>query len=199
MPRHLDAEARRAQLGEAVWQVILDQGVAAVSVRTVAAQAGLAVGSLRHVFPTRAQLVEFSAQLMVDRAVARIAATPPIDDPRANALSLVEQLLPLTPDSRAEFEVNLALFAEAPAVPGLVPIRDRAHQLIHGLCRRLVATLAGAESEGAAARLHALIDGLGFHLLHRPAGQDADWAVSIIEDEIARIAGRRVADGRRKR
>ena len=59
MSRSIDLTARKAQLAEAVWQVILDRGISAVSVRTVAEQAGLVVGSLRHVFPTRAELLAY--------------------------------------------------------------------------------------------------------------------------------------------
>jgi AcrR family transcriptional regulator len=198
MPRHIDLDARKAQLAEAVWRVILDQGISAVSVRTVAAQAGLAVGSLRHVFPTRAQLMEFSAELMVQRATDRIQAVPAGGSPEAYALAVITELLPVQADSRAEFEVNLALLGESAALPGLVAIRDHAHQEIGRLCRRLVALVAGSGTRrggppgGAdqdARRLHALIDGLAFHLLHRPAGEDAAWALALIRAELARISG----------
>ena len=39
MPRTIDHDARRAELAEAVWRVILHRGIGAVSVRTVAAEA----------------------------------------------------------------------------------------------------------------------------------------------------------------
>ncbi|MDR1189718.1 MAG: TetR family transcriptional regulator C-terminal domain-containing protein [Bifidobacteriaceae bacterium] len=203
MPRHIDLDARKAQLAEAVWQVILDQGISAVSVRTVAAQAGLVVGSLRHVFPTRAQLIEFSAELMVERATMRVQAVPAGDDPEAYALAVIAELLPLEPHSRAEFEVNLALLAESTALPGLVAIRDHAHQEIGHLCRHLVTLLRQSAEMGTvpissdpdrdggigrdAQRLHALIDGLAFHLLHCPVDADPTWALDLIRDELARI------------
>ncbi|MDR1117875.1 MAG: TetR/AcrR family transcriptional regulator [Bifidobacteriaceae bacterium] len=207
MPRRIDLDARKAQLAEAVWQVILGQGIAAVSVRTVAAQAGLAVGSLRHVFPTRAQLIEFSAGLMVERATERIQAVPADGGPEAYALAVIAELLPLQADSRAEFEVNLALLAESAALPGLVAIRDHAHQEIARLCERLVAlvrrpgdaaAVPGSADPGRndcaadARRLHALIDGLAFHLLHGPAGEDPAWALDLIRAELAWI-GRQTA------
>jgi AcrR family transcriptional regulator len=194
MPRRIDLDARKALLAEAVWQVILSQGISAVSVRTVAQQAGLVVGSLRHVFPTRAQLIEFSAELMVERATARILAVPPSDSAEDYALAVISELLPLTPNSRAEFEINVALLAESPALPGLMIIRDHAHEQIGLLCRRLVESLRptapedpAMKAQADAQRLHALIDGLAFHLLHRPASEDPAWALNLIRAELSRL------------
>ena len=190
MPRTIDRDARKAQLAEAVWRVIVERGIGAVSVRTVAAEAGVAVGSLRHLFPTRTELLEFSAELMVDRATARILALP-VGDPREHALDVLRQLLPLTPDSRAELEVNIALIAEAPALPGLARIRDEADRALAGACLGLVERLAGRVADDAlrqeALRLHALVDGLAVHLLVR--GGDPGWALAVLRDEVDRLAG----------
>ncbi|UOQ59775.1 TetR family transcriptional regulator [Leucobacter rhizosphaerae] len=200
MPRRIDLEQRKAQLAEAVWRTILERGIGAVSVRTVADAAGIAVGSLRHVFPTRTELLSFSAELMVQRATDRIVAAPRSGDPERDAVALLSHLLPLEPDSRAELEVNIALIAEAPATPELVPIRDQAARAILGLCRRLVESLApGLPATRAALesrRLHALLDGLALHILAETETESADaeapdprdWAVRILREEIARIA-----------
>lgn len=51
VPRTIDRDARKEQLAEAVWRVVRERGIGAVSVRTVAEEAGVVVGSLRHVFP----------------------------------------------------------------------------------------------------------------------------------------------------
>lgn len=61
MPRRIDLDERREHLAQAVWTIIRERGIGAVSVRVVAAEAGVAVGSLRHVFPTRTELLQFSA------------------------------------------------------------------------------------------------------------------------------------------
>lgn len=190
MPRSIDLAARKAQLAEAVWQVILDRGISAVSVRTVAEQAGLVVGSLRHVFPTRAELLSFSAELMVQRATERVLATPRSDDPQRYARDVIARLLPLDPDSRAELEVNLALVAECPAQPSLRDIRDHAHAQLLEVCVRLVELLTGRqrgrELEITARRLHAIVDGLALHLLHGDG--DEEGALAIVSEEIGRIA-----------
>lgn len=209
MPRRIDIDRRKAQLAEAVWGIIRERGIGAVSVRSVADAAGVAVGSLRHVFPTRTELLSFSAELMVHRATERILAAPRSGDPAEDAVSLLSHLLPLEPDSRAELEVNIALIAEAPAIPELVPIRDQAAHAIFGLCSRLVAALAPDVDEARrvweARRLHALLDGLALHILAEPdtaeggsRDRDSDldpgrgrgsWGVQVLREEIARIEG----------
>lgn len=192
MSRTIDKEARKAQLAEAVWQVILDEGIGAVSVRTVAERAGVVVGSLRHIFPTRAELVVFSAELMVKRATERLLAIKPDDDVREYVFTIVKQLLPLDPDSRAEFEINLALFAEGTAVEGLVDIRQDANRQLADLFVRLVEMLTGErdtpESLQQSRRLHALVDGFAFHILHQPEMEDTSWALDILWAEINSLA-----------
>lgn len=191
MPKMMDWDKRKEQLAAAVWQVILDHGIGAVSVRSVAQQAGVAVGSLRHVFPTRAELMEFSARLMVQRATERIYALPRFDDDLQYALEVAKQLLPLTSDSRAELEINLALIAETPALPQLGAIRDHAHQQLEEGCVQLVEMLQGRPRDKRllreARRLHALIDGLAIHVLQQSVSVDHDWAVDIVRRELARI------------
>lgn len=188
----MDRADRKARLAQAVWQVIQDRGIAAVSVRSVAEQAGVAVGSLRHLFPTRAELLEFSAELMAQGAQERIRSIPPMQDARQYALEVVKHLLPLEPDSRTELEVNIALIAESPALPHLVSIRDRAYQELAEGCVSLVEMLAGRPRDTEiiehALRLHAIVDGLAIHLLMHPTSEDPGWATDIARSEIARIA-----------
>ena len=189
----IDREARKAQLAEAVWQLVRDRGIGAVSVRSVAERAGVVVGSLRHVFPTRAELLRFSAELMVQRATARIRAVPRSGDDQQYALEVVKHLLPLEPDSRAELEVNIALIAESPALPELVHVRDLAHRELAEACTQLVEMLArrprDPQLEQRGRRLHAIIDGLAIHLLMHPPSEDVGWALDIVRGELAEIAG----------
>lgn len=190
MPKRIDREQRKAELAEAVWRVVRERGIAAVSVRSVAEEASVVVGSLRHVFPTRAELLEFSAELMVQRAGERIQAIPRGEDDSLYVLEVLTQLLPLEPESRAEMEVNIALIAEAPALPELMAIRDEAHRQLGEACVNYVELLLRRPRDAhiiqQARRLHAIIDGLAMHLLHSPS-HDNDWAIDILRDELAHL------------
>jgi AcrR family transcriptional regulator len=187
----IDREARKEELAQALWTVIVQRGVGAVSVRSVAAQAGVAVGSLRHVFPTRTELIVFSAELMLHRAEQRIIAVPALPRPVDHALRIARELLPLTPDTRAELQVNLALFAEAPAVPALTAVRDHTQHALAGLYTRLVTLVAPhlppKATRRAADRLGALTDGLALRLLAAPGFPEAE-ALALLREEFTRTA-----------
>lgn len=198
MPSRINREARKAELAEAAWRVILRSGVSAVSVRTVADEAGLAVGSLRHVFPTRTELLVFSAELMMERANERIRNLPQQGSAEEYVLAVVKNLVPFTEQTRAEMDVNIALVAEATAVPELKALRDSAHEQIAVACIRLAAMLREEDtedpSEGATRngrRLHALADGLALHLMHRAESEDLELAVELLQEEIRSIAAGR--------
>ncbi|WP_053004889.1 TetR family transcriptional regulator C-terminal domain-containing protein [Kocuria sp. SM24M-10] len=129
---------------------------------------------------------------MVQRATDRIVALPSSGDAQQYALDVLMQLLPLDPHSRAELEVNIALVAEAPALPELVTIRNHAYQQLGEGCTRLVELLTGRPRDEhilhQARRLHALIEGLALHLLMQFPSEDSVWAIEILREELARIA-----------
>lgn len=196
MPARIDRDARKAELAEAAWRVILTSGVSAVSVRTVAEEAGLAVGSLRHVFPTRTELLVYSAQLMMDRVHERIGSLPRHGSTEDYVLEVIKNLMPFTEQTRAEMDVNVALIAEATAVPELKTLRDTAHDQLAFACIRLAALLReeapdtpGTEATRNGQRLHAVADGLALHLMHRDAPEDKDRAMEILRGEIRTISG----------
>lgn len=172
--------------------MILDRGVGAVSIRTVANQAGVVVGSLRYVFPSRAELLTFSAELVVRRVSERLRAVPERSDALEYAVDVIAQLLPLDAERRAEIEVNLALFGEAPAETALLGIRDHAHRELQAASMGLVRLVSG-DSLGIdrlcvlARRLHALVDGLALHLLHVEPGE-GEWALALVREELEAIA-----------
>ncbi len=173
--------------------MILSQGVSAVSIRSVAAEAGVVVGSLRHVLPTRTDLLVASAERMIDVVTARIRALPDAP-PEQRALAVLAEVMPLDPLRRAELEVNVALIAEGAAEPALVPIRDAAHAGMAAMCRGVVLALAGdgADADGMRARrLHALVDGLSLQLLHAPEDAATDWALDVLRAELVALSAAR--------
>ena len=167
-------DERRNVLAEAVWRVVLREGLANASVRTVAVEAGLSAGSLRHVFASQSELHAYAMRLVTARIRTRVEALPPTDDPRRWAGAVLEQLLPLDAGRRAESQVWLAFSAAALVDPGLRALRDEGWDLLAEVCRTLLARCAdagrlapGLEAGPEAARLHALVDGLLLHgVLH---------------------------------
>jgi AcrR family transcriptional regulator len=187
MPRQVDPERRRAELAEAVWTVIRRDGLQRASVRNVAREAGLSMGSLRHYFATQSELLCFAMHLVGDRARERVRRLPPATDPRQAAEQLLHQLVPLDDERRAESEVWLAFTGAALADPEQRAIHAQIHDQIRGACASALTLLAdaGQTADGLdlsleAARLHALVDGLAVHATMRPANLPPARVVAIL-------------------
>lgn len=182
-----------------MWRLILSRGLEGVSVRTVAKEAGLSTGALRHYFAGQSDVLTFAMQLVIDRVRARVQALEPQPDAGATVLRAVEELLPLDAERRAEAEVWLAFTVRAQTDPALRALRDTSYELLQDLCQRLVEALRQDDPgtdpdlrvEGE--RLYALIDGLVVHCVIRP-----DRATpSLMRDVIARHLSELTGSGRR--
>ncbi|GAA0598806.1 TetR family transcriptional regulator [Kribbella sandramycini] len=168
MPRVVDVDERRALLAAAVWRVIHREGLANASVRKVAAEAQVSMGSLRHYFSTQNQLLQFSLQAVGERVTQRLATLDLTGTPRQVAELVALELLPLDADRRAEVEIWIAFSAATLTDPDLRALSDQSHEALHTLLRTLVADLLPPNSPDQdldleTDRLHALIDGLALH------------------------------------
>lgn len=188
MPKVVDVDARRTELGEAVWRVILRDGLDRASVRNVAHEAGLSMGSLRHYFGSQTELLAFAMRLVTERARRRIEALDLASLGSRRAVELVlSEVLPLDAGRRVEAEVWLALTGKALVEPTLRILRNKADNGLRELCgwsiRALVESGQGApglhvglETE----RLYAVIDGLTVHAVVRPESAPAGVVTAVL-------------------
>ena len=196
MPRHVDPDDRRAHVGAAVWRLIRAQGLAGVSVRNAAKEAELSTGSLRHYFATQSDLLAFAMQLVIDRVRDRVQAVG-VDvesDPRGTVRRVIDELLPLDDDRRAEAEVWFAFTAFAQTEPRLRAVRDESYEQLEGLCRDLVVILVGdtpgVDLPTEAERLYALVDGLVLHCVVRPDRATAELMHAVVDRHLAELVRR---------
>ena len=187
MPKVVDHEQRRRELGHAVWRVIRRDGGDHASVRTVAEEAGWSPGALRHYFATQSELLAFAMRLVVERIEARIAGLDRAADPRQAVEQVLHELLPLDDERRAENEVWLAFTARALTDPELRVQHDEVHDALHQACASAIDTLAaagpadtGTATALQAERLHALTDGLAVHTALRPDLMRPDHIVAVM-------------------
>jgi AcrR family transcriptional regulator len=170
MPKQVDHPGRRTVVIEALWRVVRRAGIHAVSVRSVAAEAGMSPSAMRHYFSSQDDLLTFALEAVVERVTARLrAATEPLEGARG-ARFLLEQFLPLDDDRQAETEVYLAFIGRAQVEPRLRAIRDRTDADTR---RAMLIALRLLDEGGAlgtgrdpgqeADRLYALVDGLAMH------------------------------------
>lgn len=198
MPKVVDPAERRLMLAEAVWRVIRRDGLAQASVRNVAREAGLSMGSLRHYFASQSELMVFAFQMVVDRIESRLARMRPEPDPRRRAQRVLAELLPLDDERRAENEIWLAFTSQAMVDPALRAMRDEGYEALLGGCRALVAGLSAAglaptDISAEAERLHALLDGLAVHAAMRPERHPAGSLTAAITRHLDALATERAA------
>jgi AcrR family transcriptional regulator len=140
MTRSSDLEERRHAVTEAAWRVLVRDGLPALTVRKVAAEAGLPASSLRYVFPSQSSLREGAAQLVLDRIRPRLrdlASGAGVDDVR----DLLLGFLPLDEERRTEMEAYLTLGTAAMTDPALRLAQSETQLLVRGACRQAVVAL----------------------------------------------------------
>ncbi len=173
MPKIVDHAERRNEIAAALWRVIARDGMAGASARSVAAEAGWSLGSVRHYFSTQQALLHFAAAAMFDsiggRAQTILQDLPP---GAGRSRALIEQLLPLDTERTGEVRAWLAVLVEPGDDPFLAAMRDTAWRGTRRLARTVVADVTQPQTVGVgddplpepleaeAASLHAWIDGL---------------------------------------
>jgi AcrR family transcriptional regulator len=187
VPKIVDHEQRREDLGDAVWRVIRRDGVDGASVRRVAQEASCSPGSLRHYFASQSELIAFAMRLVVDRIEDRIAALATPEDPREAVEHVLFELLPLDDQRRAENEVWLAFAGRALIDPALRTYLEEIDDALRAACTSAIARLVGAgrahpdiDEPLEAERLHALLDGLALHTATRPDHMSPQRIIAVV-------------------
>jgi TetR/AcrR family transcriptional repressor of bet genes len=176
MPKVVDHEERRAELGAAVWRLASRDGLEAVTVRRVAEEAGWSTGAVVHYFSDKEELLLFAFRTVADRVGRRLAAAAErTDEPLELARTWLVQGLPLDAERQAEVRVWFAFLGLALARPELA----RAQRLTYRAWRGRVAALlqeaqrrgqirADVDCSAAAAALVAVVDGLAVQATFEP-------------------------------
>ena len=186
MPKIVNHDKRREQLAEAAWRVIRREGLEGVTVRSVADEAGMSLGSLRHYFVTQSELLAFSMRMVSDRVNQRIAKLPFNGDPRHDIELVIGEIMPLDEERLAESEVWISFTGRAMVDPTFRALSLEVHESLYDGFRRMINVLIqlkltdeGIDAELETRRLHALVDGLVIHSITNAERHDPDemWRV----------------------
>jgi AcrR family transcriptional regulator len=200
VPKIVDAGARRQDVVQAVLRIIAVDGLERASLREVADEAGLAVGSVRHYFAGSDELLAFSFGAVVDRIVSRLqrllpavdGAVPGSPAHRQAVLTLLGGMLPLDQDSAVEACAWLAFKNAARIRPFLAAVADRSHREVAAVVGSVVASLQPDEPQEnlvvEAERLLATLDGLCMHALLQPGWMTAQMCGDVLERHLDGLA-----------
>ena len=201
VPKIVDAEARRQDVVEAVLRIIAVDGLERASLREVADEAGLAVGSVRHYFAGSDELLLYSFTTVVERIVGRLEAalpavharTPNSPAHRAAVLTLLSEFLPLD-EQRAMDACAWAAFRNAARIrPFLAGVADRSHREVAVVVGGVISTLLPDDEPQQtlvveAERLLATLDGLCMHALLQPVWMTAGMCADVLERHLDGLA-----------
>ncbi len=170
-----DLEQRRVDVSDAACRVLARDGLGALSVRGVAAEAGLPPSTVRYVFPTQAAMREHAITLVFDRTRERIDAIPVGLPDAETARRILVELLPLDDERVVELDVYLALGNAALTDDALRPALDRVVAEMRAWCEPDRRAGRGARGRPRRRGLSAarLVDGLCVHVTRLAPGSPA--------------------------
>ncbi|MEQ4306164.1 TetR/AcrR family transcriptional regulator [Plantactinospora sp. B6F1] len=171
MPRKVDHEQRRRRIAEAVWTIVALRGLEAVSLRDIAAEAGVSLGQVQHYFRTKEQVLRYAGQRLVELAGEELrrslAARPEPPSPRSTIRAIAEQTVPATPERRLGAAVWYAFVTRAVTAPELAALIREAWAGTHALitdevraAQRARQVATGLDPAELAATLQTVVDGL---------------------------------------
>jgi AcrR family transcriptional regulator len=202
MPKFVDAALRRQEVVEAVFRIVAADGLERASLREVADEAELAVGSVRHYFASSDELLTHSFGVVVDRIVGRLTAAderlaetqPGTPEHHQGVLTLLGELLPLDDERAVDACVWMAFKNAARTKPFLAAEADRSHRAVAAIVGRLVMEVSSAANTGTvdqqrlvteAERLLATLDGLTMHALLQPEWMTAQMCGDVLESHLS--------------
>lgn len=184
VPKLVDHDVRRREIAQAVWAVIAERGIEGVTLRSVAAEAGVSVGRIQHYYASREELVRDSCRELLKAAAQRFEA---VDDttPVEKLRRLVLGRIPTTPEFAIGTSIWLAYEAKSVDDPVIAELVQRGHA--GGV--REAATLLGecgvTDASAVALRLMATAEGLAIRVL--VGGLEPRGATGLLENLIAEV------------
>ncbi|WP_087484206.1 TetR/AcrR family transcriptional regulator [Brachybacterium massiliense] len=177
------ASSPRSALVATMIAVVAEQGFEGLTVRAVAARAGVSPGSVQHHFPSKSAMLDAALDAIAQAAAARGGELEAIADPSQRLHALVDLLVPDGADHAAT-RVWLAVAARA----GIDPSTQESYRRLWASLRdqvRLLIAAASGRLEGAqevSAELIALVDGLALSVVAE--GQEPEAARRLVHRRV---------------
>ncbi|GIN89025.1 TetR/AcrR family transcriptional regulator [Siminovitchia terrae] len=194
MPKIVDHEKQKQRVAEAAWRVIREEGMEQATVRKIAEEAGMSVGSLRYYFSSQSELFAFSMNLVSERVKERIRSISFSGPPRESMKLLLKELLPMDEEKRFEGEVWFAFTAKALSDKSLLSLSQQVYRELRSVMALIINSLVDQglalpdlNAELETERLYALIDGLAIHGTLEPGQVTPDLMENIVTAHLKSI------------
>ncbi len=184
-------ESPQERLLDALVSITAERGLDQVSIREVAAEAGVSVGTVQYYCRSKDEMLEMAFRHILNRMSDRAAGTQRTGTVTQVLRRALQEFLPLDDLRRRECRVYLAFAARAAVTPRLAEVQ---HELLGDMRRRCAKVFQAAKDSGeatrdfdpkaAAAVTTALVDGLLLHMLTDPRGLRGPTAVRMLDDHL---------------
>jgi TetR/AcrR family transcriptional repressor of bet genes len=151
MPRAVDSqqhERQRRLIAHALWRLVERAGLEAVSLRDVAAEAGVSMGRVQHYFAGKDDMLLFGLQLAqehlgerIEERLARLGTEP---DAETVLREILGELLGEHPDTRQALRVSAAYYGRAASDPKIAAVLTDGDDDIRALAADVVRTAQDA-------------------------------------------------------
>lgn len=172
MPKIVDHAERRALIADALFRVIIRDGLSGVSLRHVAAEAGATAGMVQHYFTSKDEMMAFAMQAASARYEERISAAVGAlgDAPSAAATlrAVLENFIPRSDAERRDGRVTLEFQAYAAGRDALAASLAEGDAQLRAWLASLLTEVTGTDASTASVRATALLataEGLGLAAL----------------------------------
>jgi AcrR family transcriptional regulator len=173
MPKVVDHAARRAELVDAAWHVIAEEGLEAATMRRIAEAAGCTTGRVTHYFDSKDDMLVAALREVHRRAGARMLRHLGGPDVAGVLLAVLLEALPIDQDRQLEWKVWLAFWGRAAADDRLRHEQQHRYAEWRGLLGKLVRRArphaTPADRRAAVDLIAGAIDGLGIQAVLEPA------------------------------
>ncbi len=187
MPKIVDHEKRKEIIAQAMWRVISEKGMEGASVRNIAKEAGLSLGSLQHYFSTQNDLVLYALELVKQRITQRVETILKENlDPKQMFIEILMQLMPTDRETLMETQVWFEFIVYGRHKGEAFQIQQ------DGLLESLKMMFESLEAKGLLKegldlpleieKMYALIDGLALHAMLEPGRLSPSLLKSMIEN-----------------
>lgn len=187
MPKLVDHDQRRTEIGSAALGVIASEGLDRLTVRKIAAASGWSTGVLAHYARDKDDMIALAVETMAQRFVARLQAID-ATEVRERLRALLRELLPLDDERRTEALAWLRLAPYDPQGAGSADAVRQGHRDLRRAVVRVLDELGTAsDSSTLAAELVALADGLAIHHLIDPRGVPRTKLEAVLDARLSQI------------
>ncbi len=142
MPKRVDHQQRRREIAEALFRIAAQHGLTAVTLRAVAAEAGISMNLVQYYFPAKEEMLRFAWQRVVElsaeRAAGEVGRALETGDERAVVRAYLAAVLPSDERARLLSAVQIAYFAADVTRGGAQPDQEALlPHLVRGLAEQI--------------------------------------------------------------